>query len=141
MRKYFYQMQMELQGIHWERKTNVFINIKYQNLKCKIGQYQQLLWCNLKRRTHISDSISVFWINSWILCGHKKAYVDKSIRNGQLQVSRRWKTYYNTLNLPCNHQRNTTLNFSNFDFKIRIFQNLTFWAYMSILSHFFHVWA
>ena len=33
--------------------------------------------------------------------------------------------------------RNTTLNFSNFDFKIRIFQNLTFWAYMSLLSHFF----
>ena len=66
------------------------------------------------------------------MCGHKKAYVDKSIRNGQLQVSRRWKTYYNTLNLPCNHQRNTTLNFSNFDFKISIFVKIIIFSMFSL---------
>ena len=72
----------------------------------------------------------------FFMCEHKKAYVDKPIRDWQLQVSRRWKTYHNPLNPPCNHQRITTLNFSNFDFKISIFENLTFLAYISILSHF-----
>ena len=103
--------------------------------------------CNLERITTLNVSnfdfkISIFEnltflayisiLSHFLMCGYKQAYVDNWIRGRQLQLSWRWKTYHNSLNPPCNHERITTLNFSNFDFKISIFVKIIIFSMFSL---------